>query len=85
MFTVAIFEILNKTFSLLIIIKVEIDDYQNYEKALDALTEALKCLSKTKDSTAGQQEVRLADLQHKITLIKKFVHARRSEYDCHPN
>ncbi|XP_053197931.1 intraflagellar transport protein 140 homolog isoform X3 [Scomber japonicus] len=57
--------------------QVEIDDYQNYEKALDALTEALKCLSKTKDSTAGQQEVRLADLQHKITLIKKFVHARR--------
>lgn len=59
------------------IVKVEIDDYQNYEKALDALTEAFKCLSKAKDSSTGQQEVRLADLQHKITLIKKFVHARR--------
>uniref|UniRef100_A0A3Q3S0X4 Intraflagellar transport 140 homolog (Chlamydomonas) n=1 Tax=Mastacembelus armatus TaxID=205130 RepID=A0A3Q3S0X4_9TELE len=57
--------------------QVEIDDYQNYEKALDALTEAAKCLSKTKDSSTGQQEVRLAKLQHKITLIKKFVHARR--------
>ncbi|KAM9837971.1 intraflagellar transport protein 140 homolog [Aulostomus maculatus] len=57
--------------------QVEIDDYQNYEKALDALTEAFKCLSKVKDSVAGQQEARLADLQHKITLIKKFVHARR--------
>ncbi|XP_067431653.1 intraflagellar transport protein 140 homolog [Thunnus thynnus] len=57
--------------------QVEIDDYQNYEKALDALTEAFKCLSKSKDSSSGQQEVRLADLQHKITLIKKFVHARR--------
>ncbi|XP_071318478.1 intraflagellar transport protein 140 homolog [Trachinotus anak] len=56
--------------------QVEIDDYQNYEKALDALMEAAKCLSKVKDST-GQQEVRVADLQHKITLIKKFVHARR--------
>uniref|UniRef100_A0A3B4T737 Intraflagellar transport 140 n=1 Tax=Seriola dumerili TaxID=41447 RepID=A0A3B4T737_SERDU len=56
--------------------QVEIDDYQNYEKALDALTEAAKCLSKVKDST-GKQEARLADLQHKITLIKKFVHARR--------
>lgn len=56
--------------------KVEIDDYQNYEKALDALTEAAKCLSKAKDSI-GQYEVRLADLQHKISLIKKFVHARR--------
>uniref|UniRef100_A0A7N6FI41 Intraflagellar transport 140 homolog (Chlamydomonas) n=1 Tax=Anabas testudineus TaxID=64144 RepID=A0A7N6FI41_ANATE len=57
--------------------QVEIDDYQNYEKALDALTEAAKCLSKSKDTLSGQQEVRLANLQHKITLIKKFVHARR--------
>ncbi|KAM4524435.1 intraflagellar transport protein 140 homolog [Odontesthes bonariensis] len=57
--------------------QVEIDDYQNYEKALDALSEAFKCLSKSKDSSGGQQEVRLADLQHKITLIKKFVQIRR--------
>ncbi|XP_029977413.1 intraflagellar transport protein 140 homolog isoform X2 [Sphaeramia orbicularis] len=57
--------------------QVEIDDYQNYEKALDALTEAYKCLSKSKDSSSGNQEVRLTDLQHRITLIKKFVHARR--------
>uniref|UniRef100_A0A672G1D3 Intraflagellar transport 140 homolog (Chlamydomonas) n=1 Tax=Salarias fasciatus TaxID=181472 RepID=A0A672G1D3_SALFA len=57
--------------------QVEIDDYQNYEKALDALTEAAKCLSKAKDSSSGQQELRLADLRHKITLIKKFVHIRR--------
>uniref|UniRef100_I3KVQ5 Intraflagellar transport 140 n=1 Tax=Oreochromis niloticus TaxID=8128 RepID=I3KVQ5_ORENI len=56
--------------------QVEIDDYQNYEKALDALTEASKCLSKAKDASSGQLEVRLADLQHKITLIRKFVHIR---------
>uniref|UniRef100_A0A665V4G9 Intraflagellar transport 140 homolog (Chlamydomonas) n=1 Tax=Echeneis naucrates TaxID=173247 RepID=A0A665V4G9_ECHNA len=56
--------------------QVEIDDYQNYEKALDALTEAAKCFSKVRDST-GKQEARMADLQHKITLIKKFVHLRR--------
>lgn len=58
-------------------VKVEIDDYQNYEKALDALTEAFKCVSKAKDSSAEKQEARKADLQHKITLIKKFVHAQR--------
>ena len=57
--------------------KVEIDDYQNYEKALDALTEAAKCLLKAKDSSGGQQEARVADLQQKVSLIKKFVHARR--------
>lgn len=60
-----------------IVLKVEIDDYQNYEKALDALTEAFKCVSKAKDASTGKQEARLADLQHKITLIKKFVQARR--------
>lgn len=60
---------------------MEIDDYQNYEKALDALTEASKCLSKAKDASSGQQEVRLADLQHKIALIRKFVHIRRYEYE----
>lgn len=56
--------------------QVEIDDFQNYEKALHALTEAYKCISKAKDSSAGKQEARLADLQQKITLIKKFVQAR---------
>lgn len=56
---------------------MEIDDYQNYEKALDALSEAFKCISKAKDSSSAKQEARLADLQHKITLIKKFVQARR--------
>lgn len=70
----------NNCFSLLLlftIVKVEIDDYQNYEKALDALTEAYKCLSKAKDSSSGQHDVKLADLQHRVTLIKKFVLARR--------
>lgn len=57
--------------------QVEIDDYQNYEKALDALTEAFKCLSKAEDTSGGQQATRLAELQHKITLIKKFIHMQR--------
>lgn len=59
---------------------MEIDDFQNYEKALHALTEAHKCILKSKDSSAGKQEARLADLQHKINLIKKFVQARGYEY-----
>lgn len=66
-----------QSFLLSAVLQVEIDDYQNYEKALDALTEAFKCVSKAKDSSSGKQEARLADLQHKITLIKKFVQARR--------
>ncbi|XP_077482190.1 intraflagellar transport protein 140 homolog isoform X1 [Stigmatopora argus] len=56
--------------------QVEIDDYQSYDKALDALSDAVKCLAKVKSSD-GQQEAKLAELQRKITLIKKFSHARR--------
>ncbi|KAM3859666.1 intraflagellar transport protein 140 homolog [Diretmus argenteus] len=56
--------------------QVEIDEYQNYDKALHAQTEAYKCLSKAKDRNPGQQEARLADLQHKITLVKRFLQAR---------
>ncbi|XP_068161175.1 intraflagellar transport protein 140 homolog isoform X2 [Antennarius striatus] len=56
--------------------QVEIDDYQNYEKALDALTEASKCVSKAKDSNE-KQKAKMTELQHKISLIKKFIHAQK--------
>lgn len=65
--------------------QVEIDDFQNYEKALHAFTEAYKCISKAKDYSAGKQEARLADLQHKIALIKKFVQARGYVYKPVPS
>ncbi|XP_054068243.1 intraflagellar transport protein 140 homolog isoform X2 [Rissa tridactyla] len=57
--------------------QVEIDEYQSYEKAQGALTEAYKCLSKAKTRSPLEQESKLAHLQSKITLIKRFVHARR--------
>ncbi|XP_061911877.1 intraflagellar transport protein 140 homolog [Entelurus aequoreus] len=56
--------------------QVEIDDYRSYEKALDTLSEAVKCLSKARNAD-GQQEAKMAELQRKITLIEQFVHARR--------
>ena len=57
--------------------QVEIDEYQNYDKALGALSEAFKCLSKAKMKNTSQQEDRLAALKQRITLVKKFVTARR--------
>ncbi|XP_072916135.1 intraflagellar transport protein 140 homolog [Hemitrygon akajei] len=57
--------------------QVEIDEYQNYEKALGALTEAYKCLSKAKMRNQGEQEERLRELQNKLTTVKKFVQIRR--------
>ncbi|NWU94483.1 IF140 protein, partial [Upupa epops] len=57
--------------------QVEIDEYQNYEKAHGALTEAFKCLSKAKPLNLLDHESKLAHLQGRMTLIKQFIHARR--------
>ncbi|KAM4631549.1 intraflagellar transport protein 140 homolog [Discoglossus pictus] len=58
--------------------QVEIDEYQNYEKALGALTEAYKCMSKAKMRSPEEQERKLSDMQSKITLVKRFIQARRA-------
>ncbi|XP_068003113.1 intraflagellar transport protein 140 homolog isoform X1 [Melanerpes formicivorus] len=57
--------------------QVEIDEYQNYEKAQGALTEAYKCLAKAKTKSPLEQESKLAHLQSKLTLLKRFIHAQR--------
>lgn len=56
---------------------MEIDEYQNYDKAHGALTEAYKCLSKAKAKSPLDQETKLAQLQSKMTLVKRFIQARR--------
>ncbi|XP_044159279.1 intraflagellar transport protein 140 homolog isoform X3 [Bufo gargarizans] len=58
--------------------QVEIDEYQNYEKAMGALTEAYKCLSKAKMRSPEEQERRLSDMQNKVTLVKRFLQVRRA-------
>ncbi|NXL86568.1 IF140 protein, partial [Alectura lathami] len=55
----------------------EIDEYQNYEKAQRALAEAYKCLSKAKTRSPLEQESKLAHLQSRMALIKRFLHAQR--------
>ncbi|XP_008946926.1 PREDICTED: intraflagellar transport protein 140 homolog [Merops nubicus] len=57
--------------------QVEIDEYQNYEQAHGALVEAYKCLAKAETRSPQGQESKLAQLQSKLTLIKRFIHARR--------
>ena len=47
--------------------QVEIDEYQNYSKALGALTEAARCLGK-----AGDQ-ARIEELGHSMENIRQFV------------
>jgi len=58
-------------------LKVEIDEYQNYEKAVGALTEAFKCLTKAKMADRQQQEGKITDIKTRIALIKKFIQTRR--------
>ena len=59
--------------------QVEIDEYQNYDKALGALAEAYKCMAKASGGEEGMREDRVGQLKNKMTIIKKFVTARRSE------
>lgn len=56
---------------------MEIDEYQNYDKALGALTEAYKCMAKAKTKNATDQEEKVAHLKQRIGFLKKFVQARR--------
>ncbi|XP_048575888.1 intraflagellar transport protein 140 homolog isoform X2 [Nematostella vectensis] len=58
--------------------QVEIDEYQNYDKALGALTEAYKCMAKAKMKNSTDQEEKVAFLKQRIGFVKKFVQARRS-------
>lgn len=57
--------------------EVEIDDYQNYEKAYGALTEACKCLTKAKGRSGEEADGKLLILTHRLGLIKRFIQARR--------
>ncbi|KAI4899556.1 hypothetical protein NFI96_017646 [Prochilodus magdalenae] len=57
--------------------QVEIDDYQNYEKAFGALSEACKCLNKAKSRSGDETDQRLTELTHRLALIKRFLQARR--------
>eukprot|EP00056_Hartaetosiga_gracilis_P002835 m.57093 g.57093 ORF g.57093 m.57093 type:complete len:1349 (+) comp11214_c0_seq1:56-4102(+) len=58
---------------------MEVDDYQNYEKALEALNESLRYLSKARMKDINEQETRVATLQFKIDSTQKFLEMKNSE------
>jgi intraflagellar transport protein 140 len=57
--------------------QVEIDEYQDYEKAQGALNEALKCLNKAKSKNPTGIEARVKFLTERLHLVKRFADARR--------
>ncbi|XP_062847169.1 intraflagellar transport protein 140 homolog isoform X2 [Trichomycterus rosablanca] len=63
--------------------QVEIDDYQDYEKAFGALTEACKCLTKAKSCHGNETDERLAQLTQRLALMRRFIQAR-SIYEQDP-
>ena len=54
--------------------QVEIDEYRDYEKAVDALREALTHLSKAR---VTGKEARMAALSQKVEHVEAFVNARK--------
>lgn len=62
--------------------QVEMDEYQNYEKALGALHEAFKCLSKAQNNKS-QISDKIENLKIKMELLKRFVQARQL-YNTNP-
>lgn len=54
--------------------QIEIDEYRDYEKALQAMHESLKHMTKSK---AVDREARLASINQRIAMTDRFVQARR--------
>lgn len=54
--------------------KTEVDEYDNYEKALEALKEAVRCLAKCTDTETGSQTMAL---QEQSTLLKRFLDVKK--------
>jgi len=54
--------------------QIEIDEYRDYEKALQAMRESLRYLGKSKSE---DQDLRIAAVNHRISMTEKFVAARQ--------
>ncbi|CAG2068982.1 unnamed protein product, partial [Timema podura] len=58
--------------------QVEVDEYQNYEKALGALGEANRCLAKVTNPRDPMQHQKAEEtLNSRMALVKKFIDIRR--------
>lgn len=58
-------------------LKVEIDEFQNYEKAFGALTEASRCLQKITSKDPKQIQRAMDIVNQKLSLVKRFVDIKK--------
>ncbi|XP_068631697.1 intraflagellar transport protein 140 homolog [Battus philenor] len=54
--------------------QMEIDDYENFEKALEALKEASRCIAKSSDPEIGSQTIAL---QEQSSFLKRFIDVKK--------
>lgn len=57
--------------------QVEIDEFQDYDKAVSALAEAYKCLNRSGVDDSLRAEEIVNNLKMKLTLIQKFIVAKK--------
>ena len=57
--------------------QVEIDEFQDYDKAISALAEAYKCLTRGGVDDSVKVEEMINNLKIKLTMIKKFLEAKK--------
>ena len=56
--------------------QVEIDEFQDYDKAVSALAEAYKCLTRGGVEETVKAEEMVNNLKFKITVLRKFMDAK---------
>lgn len=59
---------------------VEIDEFQDYDKAMSALAEAYKCLTKGNVEDSIRAEEMVNNLKFKLTVIRKFLEAKKYSF-----
>ena len=61
--------------SVCVTFQVEINEFQNYEKALGAMGEAYKVLCHAKEPD-NSHELKKSDLKNRMALVKGFIDAK---------
>lgn len=56
--------------------QVEIDEFQDYDKAMSALAEAYKCLTRGNVEDTERAEKMVNTFKIKLTIIRKFIEAK---------
>jgi hypothetical protein len=61
--------------------EVEIDEYKDYEKSINALEEAYRCLTRNNVEDPVKAEEMVNKIKMKMQLIRKFVEAKKFNFD----